>query len=209
VSTAAVQRTLIVVLIALLAAIGIVVASHAGSSASKQTTASHNGPFLGPTLPAGLRAGNFTLRDQRGRAVSLGQLRGRVVILTFIHSHCKDACPLMVEDIKGALNLMGGRAAGIAAVGISVQPAEDTAASRSAFMRRHGMNQRMAFLNGPLRALRAVWRAYAIQPVQGPIDHSTFVLLIDRRGYERIGWPADQLTPEGLAHDLGVLQRRA
>ena len=206
-STAAIQRTLIVVLIALLAAIGVVLVSRAGSAVSTRPTASQAGPVLGPTFPAALRAGDFTLRDQRGRPISLGQLRGRVVILTFIHSQCKDACPLMVEDIKGALNLMGRRAAGIAAVGISVQPAEDTVASRTAFMRRHGMNHRMAFLNGPRRALRAVWRAYAIQPVQGPVDHSTFVLLIDRRGYERVGWPADQLTPEGLAHDLGVLQR--
>jgi protein SCO1/2 len=209
VSTAAVQRTLIGLLIALLVAIGVVLASRAGSTASPSPAASHAGPFLGPTLPGGLRAGPFTLRDQRGRPVSLGQLRGRVVILTFIHSHCKDACPLMVEDIKGALNQMGSGAAGIAAVGISVQPAEDTAASRAAFMRRHGMDQRMAFLSGPQRALQAVWRAYAIQPVQGPVDHSTFVLLIDRRGYERVGWPADQLTPEGLAHDLRVLQRQA
>ena len=55
--------------------------------------------------------------------------------------------------------------------------------------------------------MRRVWHDYAMQPVQGPIDHSTFVLLIDKRGIERIGFAADQLTPEGLAHDIRVLQR--
>ena len=55
--------------------------------------------------------------------------------------------------------------------------------------------------------MRPVWRAYAIQPVTPKIDHSTFVLLIDKRGLERIGFPADELTPEGLSHDIGVLER--
>jgi hypothetical protein len=32
-------------------------------------------------------------------------------------------------------------------------------------------------------------------------------MLIDRRGLERVGFPADQLTPEGLAHDIRVLER--
>jgi protein SCO1/2 len=39
------------------------------------------------------------------------------------------------------------------------------------------------------------------------VDHSTFVILIDKRGLERVGFAADQLTPEGLAHDIRVLER--
>jgi hypothetical protein len=31
--------------------------------------------------------------------------------------------------------------------------------------------------------------------------------LIDRSGIERVGFAADQLTPEGLAHDIRVLER--
>ena len=62
-------------------------------------------------------------------------------------------------------------------------------------------------LRSPLTEMRQVWRGYAIQPVQDPIDHSTFVLLIDKRGIERVGFPASQLTPEALAHDIRVLER--
>ena len=32
-------------------------------------------------------------------------------------------------------------------------------------------------------------------------------MLIDKRGYERVGFAADQLTPEGLVHDIDVLER--
>jgi protein SCO1 len=55
--------------------------------------------------------------------------------------------------------------------------------------------------------MRQLWHAYAIEPVTPKIDHSTFVLLIDRRGFERVGFAADQLTPEGLSHDIRVLER--
>ncbi len=68
------------------------------------------------------------------------------------------------------------------------------------------MTGRLAFLNGSEPTMRTVWHHYAIQPVEGPISHSSYVLLIDRRGYERVGFAADQLTPEGLAHDIRVLE---
>ena len=80
-------------------------------------------------------------------------------------------------------------------------------AHRRAFLSKHLMGDRLVFLNGPLSEVRRIWRAYAIQPVQGKMDHSTFVLLIDKRGIERVGFAADQLTPEGLAHDIERLEQ--
>ncbi len=79
-------------------------------------------------------AANFSLRDQDGHLVSLAQYRGHVVVLTFIHSLCKDACPFMVEQIKGALNTLPGQGSGVPAIGVSVDPAEDTPANRRAFL---------------------------------------------------------------------------
>ncbi len=197
------QRALLVVLASLLAAIAVVlITDRPGSSASPPP---HRSAFDGATLPPGLRAADFSLTDPSGRRVTLSQYRGHVVILTFIHSLCHDTCPFMVEQIKGALNTLPAPA--VPAIGISVAPREDSAVNRRRFLRKHEMAGRLAFLNGSPPTLRQVWHAYAMQPVQGPIDHSTFVLLIDKRGVERIGFPAAQLTPEGLAHDIRVLQR--
>jgi cytochrome oxidase Cu insertion factor (SCO1/SenC/PrrC family) len=128
-----------------------------------------------------------------------------VVVLTFIHSLCHDACPFMVEQIKGALNLLPGRA--VPVIGVTVAPAEDTARNRRRFLAQHEMGSRLSFVNGPLPEVRRVWHAYAIEAGSKPFGHSTFVILIDKRGYERIGFAADQLTPEGLAHDIRALQR--
>ena len=33
------------------------------------------------------------------------------------------------------------------------------------------------------------------------------LVLVDKRGFERIGYPSSQVTPERLAHDLRLLER--
>lgn len=199
------QRALMIVLAALLIAIGVILLRNSGSVDVHRAAAGSE--FAGPTMPPGLHAADFSLRDQSGHRVTLSHYRGQVVVLTFIHSLCHDTCPFMVEQIKGALNDLAARGQAVAAIGVSVDPSEDTIAHRRAFLGRHEMSQRLAFVNGSLPTMRRVWHAFAMQPVAGKVDHSTFVLLIDKRGIERIGFPADQLTPEGLAHDIRALER--
>jgi protein SCO1 len=199
------QRGLLMVLVALLAAIGVVlITSRSSESAAPKP---HASPFDGPTMPPGLRAADFSLLDQNGHRVSLAQYRGKVILLTFIHSLCHDACPLMVEQIKGALNDLPSGSPAVPAIGVSVAPGEDNHARRIRFLAKHEMTGRLSFLSGTQAALRRVWRAYAIEPVTPKVDHSTFVILIDKRGIERVGFAADQLTPEGLVHDIRVLER--
>jgi protein SCO1/2 len=196
---------MMLVLVSLLVAIGVVLLTNRGADSSPPPTASAQ--FDGPTMPPGLHATNFSLLDQNGRRVMLSQYRGRVVVLTFIHSLCHDTCPFMVEQIKGALNDLPDNGRNVPTIGVSVDPSEDTVANRRTFLAKHQMNGRLAFVNGNLMAMRRIWHAYAIQPVTPHVDHSTFVLLIDKRGLERVGYPADGLTPEGLAHDITVLER--
>jgi protein SCO1/2 len=201
------QRALLLVLVALLAAIALIVVGNRGSTGAGPAAQVTRSPFDGPTMPPHLRAADFSLTDQYGHRVSLAADRGKVVILTFIHSLCHDTCPFMVEQIKGGLNDLPGSGRNVPTIGVSVAPGEDTVKNRKAFLAKHQMTGRIQFVSGPMRAMRAVWHHYAIQPVTPKIDHSTFVLLIDKRGYERVGFAADQLTPEGLAHDIRVLQR--
>jgi protein SCO1/2 len=204
-ASAKLQRVLMLVFVALVAAIAVILVTTRGNGGGATATAQST--FDGPALPANLRAANFALRDQRGHVVRLSQDRGKVVVLTFIHSLCRDTCPFMVEQIKGALNELPGGGRDVPAIGVSVAPGEDTVARRVRFLDRHQMNGRLAFVSGPRSAMKRVWHDYAVQPVTPKIDHSTFVFLIDKRGYERVGFAADQLTPEQLAHDIRALQR--
>ncbi len=204
-AAAKLQRALMLVLVALVGAIVFIVLNERGPA----DAGSSHSEFDGPTMPPHLLAHDFTLTDQDGRSVSLAADRGKVVVLTFIHSRCHDTCPFMVEQIKGALNDLPDNGRAVPTVGVSVAPAEDTVRNRRAFLAKHEMTGRIEFVSGPMSAMRRVWHEYAIQPVTPKIDHSTFVLLIDKHGYERVGFAADQLTPEGLAHDIKVLERQS
>ena len=199
------QRLLVLVLVTLLAAIGVVLLV-GRNTAETQTVPNTHTKFAGPAMPPHLVAKNFSLTDQNGHRVTLSSYRGRVVILTFIHSLCQDDCPFMVEQIKGALNDMPGAGQGIPTIGVSVAPKEDTVANRRTFLTLHRMNSRIAFVNGPTPTMRQVWRNYAIAAGTGPQGHSAVVILVDKRGVERVGFGAANLTPEELAHDLRVLE---
>jgi len=68
----------------------------------------------------------------------------------------------------------------------------------------------MRFLLGTHAELAPIWKAYGIAPETGTnlknSDHSAYVMLVDRRGQLRDGFPDSELTPEALAHDIRILQ---
>jgi protein SCO1 len=150
---------------------------------------------------------DFRLRDQDGTPVSLRQFRGRVVVLTFMYTTCRDTCPLTATQIRGALDDL---ATPVPALAVSVDPVNDTPDRAKAFLFKRGLgDDRMRFLLGSRAQLQPIWRAYGIRPQGKAFDHSAYVLLIDRHGRQRIGFPVQQLVPEDLAHDIERLQAEA
>ena len=166
---------------------------------------SGTGRFAGALRPPGVAPADFALRDEKGALVRLADYRGQVVILTFMYSRCRDTCPIQADQIRGALDDLG--AAAVPALAMSVDPSGDTQQAARAFLRRRRLEGRMRFLLGSQRELQPLWRAYGIQPQGRGFEHSAYVLLIDRRGRQRVGFPLDQLTPDGLAHDARLLSR--
>jgi protein SCO1/2 len=161
--------------------------------------------FAGSLRPA-IPPRDFTLRDQDGRTVSLRDARGRVVVLTFLYTTCRDTCPVMATQVRGALDQLGHD---VPALAVSVDPAGDTPVTARRFLSRRGLTGRMRFLLGDRAQLAPVWRAYGIRPQQDAFDHSAYVVLLDRRGRQRVSFPAERLTPEGLAHDIRRLEAGA
>jgi protein SCO1 len=129
----------------------------------------------------------------------MADFRGRPIVVTFIYSHCEDTCPGQVQTIRGALDDLGRD---VPVLGISVDPANDTAASAKRFVNEQRMTGRMRFVLGSERALAPIWRAYGIAPQRGQLDHSAYVVLVDGRGRQRVGFPHSVLTDADLAHDL-------
>jgi protein SCO1 len=200
---AALFTTAVVALVVvILAARGI---SDAGSS-NVTTTGSAQGPvsaFEGAALPAGVRAPDFALRDQRGRRVTMKEYRGRPVVVTFLYSHCHDTCPIQAQQIKGALDQLGHD---VPALAISVDPARDTPKSVDRFDSEQGVGNRLRWVLGRESQLRPLWEGYHTTSQLPSQEHLARLVLVDKRGFQRIGYPSQQVTPERLAHDIGLLE---
>jgi protein SCO1 len=161
--------------------------------------------FAGALSPPDVPPKDFTLRDEGGRSVALRALRGHVVVLTFMYSTCRDTCPVTATTIRGALDIVGHD---VPALAVSVDPAHDTRDSAESFLVRQGVSGgRMRFLLGTRARLAPVWRAYGIRPQGAGYEHSARVLLLDRRGRQRVSFPVAQLTDAALAHDIDKLER--
>jgi protein SCO1/2 len=180
----------------------LLAAGHDGSSTSTADGEVVNG-FVGSLRPPGIPPKDFALKDQDGKVVSLKQYRGQVVILTFMYSTCQDTCPITAQQIRGALDQLGHD---IPTLAVSVDPANDDEAHARKFVLAQRLTGRMNFLLGTRAQLAPVWKAYGIQPQGNGFEHSAYVLLIDKKGIQRIGFPVDELTPEGLVHDIKVLE---
>ena len=155
--------------------------------------------FAGALRPPEARAPEFRLRDQDGKPVSMAQYKGRTVVMTFVYSTCEDTCPAQVQSIRGALDELGRD---VPVLAVSVDPANDTRARARRFLLEQHVTGRMRFVLGSARELAPVWKGYGIAPQRGELDHSAYVVVVDREGRQRVGFPHSQLTPEGLASDL-------
>ena len=142
-----------------------------------------------------------------GHSVCRGPLRGyrgHVVVLTFMYSTCQDTCPVTATTIRGALDDLGHD---VPALAVSVDPAHDTPDSAEAFLLKRGLGAgRMRFLLGTRAQLAPIWHDYGIRPQGNGFEHSAYVLLIDKRGRQRVSFPVEQLVDRDLAHDIRKLE---
>jgi protein SCO1/2 len=158
--------------------------------------------FEGGTMPPGVRAPDFRLTDERGREISMRQFRGRPVAVTFLYTTCEDTCPAQAQQIRGALDQLDRP---VPALAIAVDPPRDTPARAREFLSKYDLAGRMRWVLGSRAQLEQVWRGFAIQEQLPDREHQARIVLVDAQGFQRVGFPADQATPERLAHDLREL----
>jgi cytochrome oxidase Cu insertion factor (SCO1/SenC/PrrC family) len=183
-----------------------VLAPSAGTTSSSIAAGLHADIVIPPkTSPAT----DFTLTDQDGKPVSVSALRGQVLAITFLDSHCKQLCPLEGDQLGQIQQSLGARAAMTLLV-VSIAPATDTPDSERAFAATHHWSGPWHWLVGTADQLAAVWKAYSIGVQITPTDilHSMVVYLVDRSGFERAGFAAG-LVPELVTHDVRFLETQA
>jgi protein SCO1/2 len=165
--------------------------------------------FRGSEPPIRITMPDFTLHDQHSRLVRTDDLRGKVVVLTFLDTKCREACPIIAGQIAQAWRKLapGDRARSIA-VAISTDPRDDTPATIRAFLARHGATGTIQYLAGDVPDMKHLWQQFQILPTFESGDASIHSAPVRVYGRD-LTWLATQhvgvdLSPANLAHDVRI-----
>src|SRR5438552_14320181 len=157
-------------------------------------------PTIGPA-PA------FTLTAQDERRLSLADLRGKAVVLTFIYTTCADTCPLLTAKMAALQGRLGpdfGQR--VFFVSITVDPERDTPAVLKGYGAAHGARfDGWAFLTGTPAEIREVAKRYGIfykKTARGDVDHTFLTSVIDPRGFLLVQYMGVRFEPTELLTDI-------
>ena len=163
-------------------------------------------------LPVIGRAPHVALTTQHGERLSLTDLRGKVLALTFIYATCKDACPVLTAKMATLQRRLGADfGPRVRFVSVTVEPEVDTPAVLAAYAERFGADPAgWSFLTGTGAEVDNVVRrygAFAKRVKPGEVDHLFLTSLVDRRGTLRVQYLGYRFDPDEMLRDLRSLLR--
>jgi protein SCO1 len=162
---------------------------------------------LEPPLPKIAPAPEFALTSQDGAPVTLADLRGRVVAVTFILTMCTTTCPVLTPMMSFVQDQLGSDfGAKIRFVSITVDPERDTADVLKQYALSFGANfAGWSFLTGTPEAIRDVTRRYGVyasKTANDDVEHTFLTSIVDPHGILRVQYLGVRFDPEEFRRDL-------
>ena len=158
-----------------------------------------------PNRPA--IGGPFELQATDGQTVTERSFRGRYVLVYFGYTNCQDVCPLTLNAVAGALDALGGRAARVQPVFVTVDPKRDTPAVLGRYV--SAISPRLIGLTGTPDQLRQMQREFRVSSIVHPgaagdtVDHSSVLYLIGPDGRYLAPIRADE-SGAAMASDIAA-----
>jgi protein SCO1/2 len=143
-------------------------------------------------------APQFGLVDQRGRTVTLEQMRGRVVVVGFAYAHCETVCPVVVREVLRARSLLAEQP--LAVILITLDPWRDTPSRLPAIAENWKLGTEEFVVSGSVREVEQVLDSWGVSRSRntdtGLITHATpvYVVRADGRLGFRVGPSAEQIV---------------
>jgi protein SCO1/2 len=188
---------------------GALLAVGGDSQSSPVAPRNAGGPYRGSEPPGLIRLPRFSLTNYDGRVVRSDELRGKVVLITFLDSQCDESCPILASQIAQGVKRLSRRERGeLVAVAITTDPVEDTPTSVRDFLGKQGALGTLLYLTGPEAEMTALWKRFKILSSQESGEdtlHSAPLRVYNRE----LVWVATlhagvDLTPENIVHDVRV-----
>lgn len=162
--------------------------------------------FKGVDLTGAEYARQLNLSDQDGQPRTLGDFKGKVLVVFFGFTQCPDVCPTTMAElaqVKKALGPDGDRVQGIF---VTVDPERDTAALLKAYLA--SFDPSFVALRGSEEQTKAVAKEFKVYYAKVPgktegsytMDHTAASFLFDAQGrvrvFSRYGSGAQALTDD-------------
>jgi protein SCO1 len=162
-------------------------------------------PRIGP-------AADFNLATVEGGRLSLRELRGKVVVLTFIYATCADTCPILTAKLVGLKRRLSSHLnSQMMFVAITVDPNRDTPVVLKRFAQKHSaIGPGWSFLTGAPAQISQVASEYGVfqaKQTNGDVQHSFLTSMIDQTGNLRVQYMGIRFDAEEFLTDLKSLLR--
>lgn len=151
---------------------------------------------------------DFNLTDHNGKARTLADFRGKVVVLFFGYTHCSDICTTTMADLAQVMKLLGGDAEKVQVLFITIDPEHDDPKKLAQYTTT--FNPSFLGLYGDAKATEQASKAFFVGAEKHvtekdySIDHSVGELLVDPQGRVRLHAPVAQRS-DWMVDDIRLL----
>jgi protein SCO1/2 len=162
-------------------------------------------------------APDFALTTQDGAPLSKANLRGKVVLVSFVFTTCNGTCPATTHRMGQVADLLKDRGLfkddGVRLVSITLDPARDTPEALRRYARLYNADTaHWSFLTGSRETVDKVltaWGMWAKPAANGQLDHPSRVFLLDRRGRIREIYNLELFKPSWVVEDVQTLLKES
>jgi protein SCO1/2 len=158
-------------------------------------------------------APDFTLKTQDGATLRKADLRGKVVLVSFVFTTCNGTCPATTHRMGQVADLLKDRGLfkddRVRLVSITLDPVRDTPEALRRYAKLYDADTaHWSFLTGPPEAVDkviAAWGMWAKPAANGQLDHPSRVFLVDRRGRIREIYNLELFKQSWVLEDVQLL----
>ena len=166
--------------------------------------------FKGIDLTGADYARNLSLSDQDGHIRTLGDFKGKVVVLFFGYTQCPDVCPTTMAELAEVKHSLGADGDKLQGVFITIDPERDTASLLKAYLA--SFDPSFVALRGSEEQTKAAAKEFKVFFAKVPgktegsytMDHTAASFIFDTQGRVRV-FTRYGAGPQSMADDIKVL----
>ncbi|MFA9216608.1 MAG: SCO family protein [Sphingomonadaceae bacterium] len=155
-------------------------------------------------------AKDFALTDHTGKARTLADFKGKLVVMFFGYTQCPDVCPTTMAEMSAVMQQLGPQAEQVQVLFVTVDPERDTQQLLAQYV--PAFDKRFLGLYGTLPQTEKVAKEFKVFYDKEPgktegsytMDHTAASYVFDKQGKIRLFVRHGQ-GPAPIVHDLKLL----